>query len=156
MVAHLAVDDHVLFFILCTNSIGSSIVMMCRQRFEIDVVGIIAARVVDLPLPVGPGDDDEALVQMTKLLQRLGQLEVLERHDLRRNLPEHRGLAPMVVEEVAAKPGEAVDLVREVEVVALEDVRSSVSPGRSPSGGCLHLRRLDRVVPDGMERAGNP
>jgi len=37
----------------CTNSIGSSIVMMCSER-SLLILSIIAASVVDLPEPVGP------------------------------------------------------------------------------------------------------
>jgi len=43
------------------------------------------------------GDDDEALVEVAELLQRLGQVERGERDDLRGNLAEDGGLAPVVV-----------------------------------------------------------
>ena len=69
----------------------------------------------------GAGDDDEALVEVAELLQRLGELELVEGEDLGRDLPEHGGLAPVVVEVVAAEAGETRDLVGEVEILALED-----------------------------------
>ena len=40
-------------------SIGSSMVRMCSRR-SVLILSIIAASVVDLPLPVGPGDEDQA------------------------------------------------------------------------------------------------
>ena len=43
----------------CRNSIGSSIVMMCT-RCSVLILSIIDASVVDLPEPVGPGDQHQA------------------------------------------------------------------------------------------------
>ena len=43
----------------CTNSIGSSTVRMCSARVRL-ISSMIAASVVDLPEPVGPGDEHEA------------------------------------------------------------------------------------------------
>ena len=75
-----------------------------------------------MPLPVGPGDDDKALVQVAELLDGLRELQLLEGEDLRGDLAEHRGLPPVVVEEVPAEPRESRDLVGEVQVLALEEV----------------------------------
>ena len=51
-----------------------------------------------------------------------GSLQLLEGEDLRRNLAEHRRLAPVIVEEVPAEPREPGDLVGEVQVPAFEEV----------------------------------
>jgi hypothetical protein len=70
---------------------------------------------------------------VAELLQRLGQVELLEGEDLRGDLAEDRGLAPVVVEVVAAEAREAGDLVGEVEVLAFEEIL----PAR---GGQISLR----------------
>ncbi len=54
-----------------TNSIGSSMVMMWSSRCSL-MWSIIAASVVDLPLPVGPGDHDEPLVHLAEVEDRPG------------------------------------------------------------------------------------
>ena len=70
----------------------------------------------------GAGDDDEALVKVAEFLQRLGEAELGEGQDFRRDLAEDGGLAPVIVEVVGAEAGEALDLVGEIEILFLEEL----------------------------------
>ena len=56
---------------VCTNSIGSSMVMMWQARLEL-IRLIIAACEVDLPQPVGPVTSTSPRVSSVKLLTRPG------------------------------------------------------------------------------------
>src|SRR4051794_4419872 len=66
------------------------------------------------------GDNDEAFVQVTEFLQRLGQLEFVERKNLCGDLPENGGLAPMIIKKVAAESRDAGNFVGEIEIFTLE------------------------------------
>jgi hypothetical protein len=115
VLADLAVHDHALLH---------RVHELDRVLDRDDVPAEVGVDVVDhrrerrrLAAAGGPRDDDEALVQVAELLDRLGQLQLLEGEDLHGDLAEHGGLAPVVVEEVAAESREAGDLVGEVEVL---------------------------------------
>ncbi len=49
----------------------------------------------------------------------MGESEFLERLDRDRDLPDHHGHAPALLEAVAAKPGEILNPEREIELVLL-------------------------------------
>jgi hypothetical protein len=94
-----------------------------------DMAGEVVVDVVDhrrerrgLAGAGGAGDDDEALVKVAEFLQRLGEAELGEGQDFRRDLAEDGGLAPVIVEVVGAEAGEALDLVGEIEILFLEEL----------------------------------
>ena len=105
-----------------------------------DVLGEVRIDVVDhrrersgLAAAGRAGDDDEALIEMAEFLQRLGQLEIVEGKNLRRNLAEDRRLAPVVVEIVAAETRERrASRARDRDPCGRGN-RASASRGRSPS-----------------------
>jgi hypothetical protein len=74
----------------------------------------IAASVVDLPEPGRAGDEDQAARALRELGERLRRVELLERQHLRRDGPERRRRAALLVERVDAEAREVRD--REAEV----------------------------------------
>jgi len=71
------------------NSRGSSRVRMCSLRVAL-IRSIMAARVVDLPEPVGR-DEHEPLLEVGHLSDPFRQSQVVGRKDLARDDPENRG-----------------------------------------------------------------
>ena len=68
-----------------------------------------------------PGHEHEALVEHREFFQHRRQrradlLELLERHDVRRNLPEHRRHAVFLIEKIRAKPRHARNFVAEIDI----------------------------------------
>ena len=61
----------------CTNSIGSSIVITCLEKFSL-MKSISAACVVVLPEPVGTGDEHESAAQVGKVLHDYGNAQLFE------------------------------------------------------------------------------
>ena len=100
---------------LWRNSIGSSIVRMWPARLRL-ISSISAASVVDLPEPVGPGDEDEPARLVGELVQSRPAGPVLEREDLVRDQAEDGGDRVPLEEDVDAEPGDAGDRVREVDL----------------------------------------
>ena len=66
----------------CRNSIGSSIVRMCSGRLRL-IASMMAASVVDLPEPVGPGHQDEP-AWLLELVERR-RAELLQGPEFRRD-----------------------------------------------------------------------
>ncbi len=95
--------------------------MMCARRVLL-IRSIIAASVVDLPEPVGPGDQDQALRDRAQVLDHLGQPELLEGQDLARDLPQRRAEAVRLAEDVDAEAREARHRVGEVDVQLLPEL----------------------------------
>jgi hypothetical protein len=104
--------------------------MMCFARFVVDVVDHRGER-GRLAGAGGAGDDDEPLVEVAEFLQRLGQLQGPRTKGSSPGSGGRRRPAPVVVEEIAAEAGDAGDLVRQVEVLALQKIRQRFS-GRFP------------------------
>ena len=126
------------------NSIGSSIVTMwsCCSRL---ILSSIAASVVVLPEPVGPGDEDQAARLVAERLDDRRQPELLEAEDLVGDLPEDAGDRAALVEDVGAEAGEALDAEGEVELeVLLEPVLLVVGQDRVRE--LLGLRHRQRRI----------
>ena len=83
-------------------SIGSSIVTMCTGRFSM-IERMIAASVVDLPEPVGSGDEDEARRDVRERLQDFGQAELRDLGDLEGDPPEDGRERPRWTKKLARK-----------------------------------------------------
>jgi len=75
--------------------------------------------VVDLPEPVGPGDDDEAARLVDDLLEDLRGLQLVEGEDLGGNGAEHARRAAVLVEGVDAEARQPGDLEGEVDLEQL-------------------------------------
>ena len=75
-----------------------------------------AASDVDLPEPVGPGEEDEAARLRRELVERGRQAEVLDRLDLGRDHAEGRSERLALVVGADAEAAEAAHAVREVEL----------------------------------------
>ena len=102
------------------NSIGSSIVTMWTGRFSM-IERMMPASVVDLPEPVGPVIENEALGQVDEALEDLGQVQLGDRRELERDAPEDGGIGAALDEDVAAEAGDAGQPVADVDgLVALE------------------------------------
>ena len=80
------------------------------------ISSISAASVVDLPEPVGPGDQDEAARPLGELVQAAREPELLEREDPVRDQTEDCGGRASLEEDVDAEAGDAGDRVREVDL----------------------------------------
>ena len=134
------------FFDSCTNSIGSSTVRMWPYSFSFRWF-TIAASVVDLPEPVGPVTSTMPRGLSASSAKILGALSCSSVRILRRNGPEHRAGAAVLVEGVDAKARQAVDLEREVALqrflvgLALRVVHDVVHHG-------VHLLVVERVDVD--------
>ena len=93
---------------------------------------MVGARLVDvvdergerrrLARPGRPRDEDEPLREVAEPHDRLGQVELLRREDLDRNLAEDGADAVPVAKDVDAEAGDAGDLVGEVGVVPLHEL----------------------------------
>ncbi len=98
------------FWLVCTYSTGSSIVMIL-QRNELLSRSTIAARVVLLPLPVVPVS--RVIPRSDRVMSRKHgrQLQLLERPNLEPDDPQHHRRRTQVAVDVAAEPGHARDRV---------------------------------------------
>ena len=97
-------------------SIGSSIVRMCSWRSEL-ILSIIAASVVDLPLPVGPVTSTRPRGRSASVGQHRRQAELAEGADLFRDEPVDGADRAALVEDVAAEArADRLDAEREVEL----------------------------------------
>ena len=100
----------------CRNSIGSSIVTMCLciVRF---MWSIIAASVVDLPEPVVPVS--RMMPRSSSASWRItgGSDELLDRLDVDRDRAQDERDEALLAEGVDAEAGEALERVREVDLV---------------------------------------
>ena len=85
----------------------------CRSLL---ILSIIAASVVDLPLPVGPVTRMRPRGWSDSVASTGGRPELLEALDLLGNQPEDGADGAALVEDVAAEPREAPDAEREVEL----------------------------------------
>ena len=102
------------FFDSCTNSIGSSMVRMWPYSFSFMWL-TIAASVVDLPEPVGPGDQHQAARLVGDLGEDLRARSARSSdEDLRGDGPQHRAGAAVLVEGVDAEARQVRDREREV------------------------------------------
>ena len=90
------------FFDSCTNSIGSSMVRMWPCSFSLMWLTIAGER-GRLARAGRPGHQHDAARLVGDLLEDLRALEVLERQDLRRDGPHHRGGAALLDEGVDAE-----------------------------------------------------
>ena len=91
------------FLWLCRNSIGSSIVRMCSARVSL-IRSMIAASVDDLPDPVGPGHQHDAVLQRRHLRQDRRQLQLGERRESSRDHPHDDGERAALPEDVDPEP----------------------------------------------------
>jgi pyridoxal phosphate enzyme (YggS family) len=103
----------------------------------------IAASVVDLPEPVGTGDQDQALRLVDQFLEDARATQVFQGQHFRRNGAEHRAGAAVLVERVDAEARQPGDLEREVDleeflVIAALLVRHDVVDQR------MHLLVVER------------
>jgi hypothetical protein len=80
-------------------------------------LSIIAASVVRLAGAGRAGDEHEAARLLGQLLHDRRQLQLLEAHDLERDLADRHGHAAALLEDVAAEAGQVRDAEREVEFV---------------------------------------
>ena len=117
----LALVDRASVLSVCRNSIGSSIVTMWRARVEL-MWSIIAASVVDLPEPVGAGEQHDAALLLGERRDDLGQGEVLDRADVHRNRAGDDRRVTALAEGVDAEAGDALDRVAEVDLVVLGEL----------------------------------
>ena len=99
-------------------SIGSSIVRMCSCR-SVLILSIIAASVVDLPLPVGPVTSTRPRGRSASVAEHRRQAELVEAADLLGDQPVDGGDRAALVEHVAAEARQAADAEREVELERL-------------------------------------
>ena len=132
-------------------SIGSSIVIMCSWR-SLLILSSMAARVVDLPEPVGPvtSTRPRGLSQIVAITG--GRPELLEVADLVGNGAVDRGHRAALHEHVGAEAREALDAEAEVELeVLLEAVLLGV--GQHAVGELLGLDRGERRQVEGPQLA---
>ena len=101
-------------------------VMMCRLRVSL-IRSMIAASVVDLPEPVGPVTSTRPLRIERDAAHLLGQAELLDGHDLRRDDAEDRAGAALLPEEIDAIARHARNLVGEVDVAGLRRTRPTAA-----------------------------
>ena len=126
-----------------TNSTGSSIVMMWSLRVRF-ASSMMAASVVDLPLPVGP-------VTRTSPRGREASLEMTGAgpdpggDDLARNLPEDRRTAELLLEKIGAVTGKPRNLIGEVDIPRLFELFDLVL------GGDLVEHGLEAVIGQDVE-----
>ena len=81
---------------------GSSMVMMCSSRVSL-ISSIMAASVVDLPEPVGPVTRTKPRGFLVELVQRLGQAELIDAHDVHGDESERRPQTVALEERVHAE-----------------------------------------------------
>jgi hypothetical protein len=79
----------------------------------------MVARVVDLPLPVGPVTRIEAARLFAEFAQHRRQFELVEGFDLERDHAEHPGRRAALVEQVAAKARDVLNAEGKIEFQAL-------------------------------------
>ena len=103
----------VAFLCWCRNSIGSSMVRMCSARVSL-IRSMIAASVDDLPEPVGPGDQDDAVLERGGLGQDGRQLELGERRNPRGDDAHDDGERAALPEDVDAEPAALGQRIREI------------------------------------------
>ena len=133
------------FLCACRYSIGSSIVIMCSWR-SLLILSSIAARVVDLPEPVGPvtSTRPRGLSQIVAITG--GQAQLLEAADLVGDRAVDGGHRAALHEDVGAEARQPLDAEAEVQLeVLLEAVLLRV--GQHAVGELLGLHR-------GQRRAG--
>ena len=104
-----------------TNSIGSSMVMMCSAARLVDQIDDRGQR-RRLARAGRAGDEHEAAADRGDAPHLIGQAELLDGHDLRRDDAEDRAAAALLAEEVDAVARHARDLVREVDVAGLHEL----------------------------------
>ena len=112
------------------------------------------ARVVDLPEPVGPGDEHEASAHLAERADRLGYPERVERRDLVRDRPERSSNRSPLTEDVHPEPSHARYGVGGVELLlvleALSLARRQDPEDHLPDGLVVEHRasfdRPDRAV----------
>src|SRR5262245_4970545 len=87
-----------------------------------DVLSAVRVDVIDdgsqagrLSAAGGPSDQHESASLLTDLLKNLGQLQFINRIDVRRNDAKHHGDAATLLEEVATEPAQSRHTVGHVE-----------------------------------------
>ncbi len=133
------------------NSIGSSIVTMWTGRFSM-IERMTPARVVDLPEPVGPGDQDEPLGQVDEALEDLGEVQLGDRGQLEGDPAEHGGIGAALDEDVAAEPRDPGQAVADVDGLVLLEALT-LSRGQDLEQHLLEVLRLQSVCVQGDEPA---
>ena len=123
-------------------SIGSSIVRMCSRR-SVLILSIIAASVVDLPLPVGPVTSTRPRGRSASVAMTGGSAELVERLDLLGDDAVDGRDGAALVEHVAAEAREAADAEREVELQRLLEALL-LRVGQHAVGQRLRLGRPER------------
>ena len=96
------------------NSIGSSIVTMWTGRFSM-IERMMPASVVDLPDPVGPVIEHEALGQVDEALEDLGKVQLRDRGQLEGDPPEDGREGAALDEDVAPEAGDPGQAVADVD-----------------------------------------
>ena len=89
-------------------------VMMCSWR-SLLILSSMAARVVDLPEPVGPVTRMRPRGRSHSLATTGGEIELGEALDLKRNDAEDRSNGSALVEDVGAEAGQALESEGEIE-----------------------------------------
>ncbi len=90
-------------------------VRMCSFR-SLLILSIIAASVVDLPDPVGPGDQHQAARPVGQGGEHRRQVQLLEAADLLGNHPVDRAHRAALVEHVAAEARQPLEAEGEVQL----------------------------------------
>ena len=136
------------------NSIGSSMVMTCTGRVW-EMCLISAARVVDLPLPVGPVTSTSPVGMVQKSSSTSGQVELLDRLDLERDAAEAGGEIAPLHEDVAAEARHPGDAVAEVDRHHLLEL-ALLDRGQDLIHHRLDIVDLERVGLERQEPAVEP
>ena len=135
----------------CRNSIGSSIVRMCSLRSSL-ITSSMAASVVDLPEPVGPGDQHEAARLRGEVAQDAGQAEGVQGRHVLRDQAERGADRGALEVGVHAEAGLAGDGVGQVDLpVGLQLLALGV--GQDRVHDLAHLLRAQHGRVDGPQLA---
>ena len=103
----------------------------------------MVARVVDFPLPVGPGHQNQPAWLLTELLEHGGQPQLFKGLDFERDHPEYPGHGAALIEQVAPESRDILDPEGEVEFkILFKTVLLGV--GQDAVGQLLGIRRTER------------
>ena len=123
--------------LLCTNSIGSSIVTMCREEVVVDVIDQRRQR-RRFAGSGRPGDEHQSAAQLAELFHHRRNPELLQRGDLRRNQAEDGAVAVGLLEIIATEARLLIHLVGEIEIAAFLEKR----PALGSADFAQHVDRL--------------
>ena len=141
-----------------TNSIGSSIVTIRAARLRL-MWWIIAASVVDLPEPVGAGDEDDPAPLVGEPRDHRRQGELLDRGNAMRYRADDERDAAAFVEGVDAEPRDARNVVRELHLVfglEIGEPRAVAEQALEHPGSISGVQRRPRIVGERGKHAVQP